>query len=478
MTKQDKIKYLEELEDLEYQKAEKNLYAFFKSSWEVLSPTTNLLYNWHQELIAEHLTACFRRQIKRLIINIQPRSLKSTLASIDFPAWCWTDDPSEKFMFASYSQGLAFKHSEDRKTLIKSNWYNSRWGDKFCITKDATQLVKNDKAGHIIATSLRGTAVGLGANILGIDDPHDVQKVHSDKIRETDIEIFDKKLYNRLDDKTNGVIIIIMQRCHEADLTGHLLKENEGYTHLKIPTIAEKKTIIDFPISGMELERPEGNILHEERENEIAIEKQKKKGDFYFSGQYQQNPSPTEGGIIKTKWFQFYNKLPEKFDYVIDSWDLAVKDKEVNDDACGIVWGVKGSLKYILGLIKKKMGFVTSLKELVLMREKFQLITKSIIEDKANGSPVIEVLKQKLDGIIAFNPKVDKMTRLMLCQPDFEAGQILLPSKDIATFDTETLMNSLSKFPNIANDDDVDALTTGLIYIKTQHKEINIEFFG
>lgn len=480
-TREEREKLLKELVLLDYEKSERNFAHFFRSAWPVLEPNTQLLYNWHHELIAEYLTACYLRQIKRLIINMPPRYSKSNEITVTWPCWVWTKVPEERFLITSYAGGLSTKHSTDRRTLIESRWYQAKWGcrcpelhhDPGCRSfRMATdQNVKsefaNDRRGHMTSTSMSGTATGKGGNILIVDDPHDTTRAESEIKRESDILEFDQKFTTRLDDKKNGVIIIVMQRLNEADLTGHCLKQG-GWTHVKLEGEATKKTIVVFPMSKKEVVREEGDALHPEREDKARLEiiRTKELGSYGYSCQYQQSPSPREGGILKRDWWQRYNKLPEKFDQVIDSWDFTFKEGTKNDFVCGTVWGRVQAFYYLLHLFKKQMGFEESLKQMLQMRTKFPEIRKTLIEEKANGAAIIEVAKKKVTGVIAYNPQGSKEERAAAVSPMIESGNVFLPVKDIATFDVEDFIEVCANFPNVAHDDEVDSATQALLYLR------------
>lgn len=490
MISRDLAQDLYELEVLENAKREKNFYSFFQKAWTIINPETPLLINWHQELIAEYMTAVQLRQIKRLIVNIPPRYIKSSLITITYPCWAWAKNPTERFMHSSYNYTLSMKHGDDRRAILRSKWYSSAW-NKFRLVKDAAEKITNNKRGHMIATSMQGAATGDGGNNIFIDDPHDALKANSDVMRKKDNESFDKKFITRLDDKENGVIVIVMQRLHEDDLTGHVMaKEGEQeYTHLVIPAEAEHKTTYSFPISCRTKVREEGDILHEAREDAKALALQRRnQGSYNYEGQYQQNPSPREGGIIKRNYWQYYNKLPLRtdglldFEQIVDFWDCSFKDLKTSDFVAGGVWGVKGADRWLLHVTYERLGFLATIKAMLDHRKRFMrpkknpddekevqqsYISKTIIEDKANGTAIIEVMKSKVSGIIAFNPGTDsKFERVCVIEPQLEAKNFYIPTKDCATFDVEMYVDNLAKFPNAKKDDLVDMTSMMGIYLK------------
>lgn len=481
-----------ELMALEYEKCYREYYAYFKRAWQVLEPATPLLPGWHHEAIAEHLTACYNRQIKRLIVNIPPRYSKSTLVTVTWPGWVWLHNPAERFMFTSYSAGLSTKHSIDRRTIIESEWYQSGWGcrckgpthDAACkgFRMSSDQNVKtefeNDRRGHMLATSMGGTATGKGGNILIVDDPHDITRADSQSKRTADVHEFDQKFTTRLDDKTNGVIIVVMQRLHPDDLTGHLLAQG-GYEHLCLPAEAPTRTVVRFPISGKEIVREQGDVLHPAREDKTALDNGPRKvmGTHGYNAQYQQEPKPLEGSILKRAWWKRYASLPTRaiqengkevhvkdFDEIVDFWDMNFKNLDTADTVVGGVFLRKGADVYILHMNYKPKGFIESKNAVKKNREIFPEIRKTVIEDKANGPAIIEALKSEVPGLVAFNPQGSKEERASAVTPQLEAGNVYLPEKDIATFDVESYITNLADFPNVAQDGDVDVTTMALLY--------------
>jgi len=477
-----------DLVHLEYELCSRRYYSFFKRAWEVIEPQTKLLSNWHQELIAEYMTACYLRQIKKLIINIPPRYTKSNLVTVAFPTWVWTQKPDERFLFTSYSASLSTKHSVDRRTIIESAWYQEGWGRKFKMASDQNVKTEfqNDKRGHMVATSMGGTATGKGGNILIVDDPHNPKRAESQLLRESAIQDFDQSFTTRLDDKVNGVIIIVMQRLHEGDLTGHLLSKG-GYTHLCLPAEAPQRTVVTFPVSGKEIVREEGAVLHPEREDKAALDKGPRLdlGSYGYANQYQQESSPREGGIFKRSYWKRYDKLFTKkvkqegqdqevevldYDEIVGFWDMSFKDLTTSDFVCGQTWGRKGANCYLLHQVKKQMGFSESLKAVRAMRDRYPEMRRTVIEDKANGPAIIESAKNEISGLIAFNPEGSKEERAAASEPMLEAGNVFLPEKSVATFDVEGYIENFAKFPKVVHDDDIDATTMALLYFKARER--------
>ena len=207
---------------------------FVRQAWHIIEPTTPLLWNWHLDAMCEYLEAVSAADLFRLIINLPPRSGKSLVASVLWPAWVWTKRASTRWLCASYSASLAIKFSIDRRTVISSQWYQSRWPIRLAGDQNLKQEFMNDARGHMIATSPSGTATGKGGEIIIADDLQNPEMAESEAERRNVIRFFDETLSTRLDDKRLGRIVVVQQRTHQADLTGHLLEQ--GGIDVAVPT--------------------------------------------------------------------------------------------------------------------------------------------------------------------------------------------------------------------------------------------------
>lgn len=463
---------LPSLEEVRQELAERKLADFIRQAWHVIEPATPYLHNWHIDLICEYLEAVSAGQITRLIINIPPRYMKSIAVSVMWPVWEWIRHPETRWIFASYSQSLSTKHSVDRRTIIQSDWYQSRWGDRFKLVEDHNLKTEflNDKRGHMIATSVGGTSTGKGGNRLVVDDPLNPKEAASDVLRERANTWFDQTFYSRLDDKKTGAIVVIMQRLHEKDLTGHLLEKGGEWEHLCLPAIAEDRQVIHFPMSGRTLVREPGDLLWPEREGPKEIEAAKLALRSYgFAGQYQQRPSPMEGGIFKRGWWKFYKEPPARFDEMLQSWDCSFKSASTSDYVVGQVWGRVGGEFYLLDQVRDRMDFTETLQAVRALTAKWPKARSKLIEDKANGQAVIDALKREIPGIIPVTPKESKEARAMAVQPFMEAGNVYLPDPSIAPW-IHDFIEECAAFPNAAHDDQVDAMTQALNRLAQRRK--------
>lgn len=452
---------------IDYKFAEADLSHFFLCAWDVLEPQAKLYWNWHHDLVCEYLMACYTGQIRRLIINIPPRTTKSLLCTVTFPVWVWLQDPRKRFLFGSYADSLARKHSLLRRNLIQSPWFQKYWAKNFQLSDDQNlkSNFTNNKTGQMISAGLLGSITGEGGDYVVIDDPHNPKKANSDTERESSLIAFDQAWSTRLNDKKNGRIIVIMQRLHENDLTGHLLSKNAGYVHLKIPQIAEQKTIYTFPLSGKELTRKAGELLHKERDGLAEIEQIKKDlGSFGFSGQQQQDPSPSGGGLVKRAWWRYYKALPSRFDQTIISMDPTFKGDENNDYVVAQCWGRVGANKYLIDQVRARLDFVTTIKTFRAFCAKHPNAHAKLVEAKANGEAIINTLKNEIPGIIPINPKTSKIQRVEAVAPQIESGNVYLPDPSLADWIGD-FVEEWAKMPRVKNDDQVDTGTQAITYL-------------
>lgn len=470
---------------LEHALCREDLAAFIEKTFKIVTPGVQYHHSWHIECIAEYLTACYRREIKRLIINIPPRSLKSVSSSVAFPAWLLGKDPSTRIMCASYAKSLSLKHSVDCRLVMESEWYKQCF-PKTRITSDNNQKTYyiTTERGYRLATSTGAATTGEGGNFLIVDDPHNAQEAQSKIIREGQINWFDQSFSTRLNDKENDVIIVIMQRLHNQDLTGHLL-ELGGWEHLCLPAIFEEKKIIS--IGRFQKVVKPGEILHPQRENKKVLEATKiQMGDYAFAGQYMQTPTPDGGGIFKRDSIKLYpaDKALPKFDCIIQSYDTALSESTTADYSAFQAWGIfeqdhdKGKAAMLLDAWQERLAYPDLKKK---MRNEYQNTRYGdgegrradivLIENKGSGISLIQDLQRQGVPIRAYNPgKADKIQRAHLVTYLFDAGLVFFPESKATRSKTynwaDQVIQQLVSFPNDEHDDHVDTLTQVLRYFR------------
>jgi predicted phage terminase large subunit-like protein len=469
------------LNQVKAEMAKRDLAAFSKEAWKVVEPHTPMLWNWHLDLICEYLMLAKLRHIRRLIINVPPQTTKSRTATIFFPAWCWVTEPQLRFMCVSYSggsNGLSTQHSAERRELLESRWYQSWFPGSVQFSRDQNQKTeyKNVKRGRMVATSTNGTATGKSSDFIILDDLINPKQADSDSERKSAIAFVDKTLRSRLSNQIIGVIIIVEQRTHDEDTSGHAKKLEPGvWTEVSLPMEATEHEQWTFPITGRVVERRPGELLWPERFPAFVCKSLRiGVGTHGYESQYQQQPSPPGGTIIKEDWIRYWTKdprktnplvcnppmrlMPEQLEEVIGSWDMSFKNETESSRVSGQVWGKAGARRILLGRRYGLWDFVQTQREVRGMKQDWPIISAMIVEDKANGPAIIASLKDEVQGLIPWPPKGHAMdskeARMFAVSPQFEAGNVELPDPDMEGYAwvREYVVN-LKRFPNKPNDD-------------------------
>ena len=456
-----------------------NLTAFVHAAWPILEPATTLKWNWHLDLISEYLTgikenrfkADFGEECEGIIFNVPPRTMKSLLITVLFPVWLWTTHPSRRFMFVSYAEKLSAQHSLLRRNVIHSAWYQERWGHVFRLARDQNEKnhYENSARGQMFSTAMQATATGMGGDILVFDDPLNPDQALSEAERTAVNFRFDATFRPRLNDPATGVKIIVMQRLHELDLTGHVLSKDPGrWKHIKLAAIAEKDQEWSFQGRKPYIQKT-GELLWPERLSAAYLGSMKTgMGSWAFAGQYQQNPAPMEGGLIKRNWIKYYKVLPERWDAMVQSWDCTFKASEDADFVAGQVWGKAQGRYYMLPYrLFERLDFGPTMRAIQSCHAAYPHAHAILIEDKANGPAIISELRQDIPGIIGVDPEGGKLARAQTMAPLWEAGSVLLP--DPQSFSVpwlEEYINNICAFPKVAHDDDMDSTSQALIYMR------------
>jgi hypothetical protein len=280
---------------------------FVRRAFLELNPGAVYQENWHLLAITYQLMRIAKGEITRLIITCPPRSLKSLITSVAFPAWLLGHHPEKRIIAASYGSELSKQLSLNTRSLMESGWYGATFPTTRMDPKKNTQdEIRTTKHGTRYATSVNGSLTGMGGSLILIDDPHKPDEAQSDVKREAVHNWFSNTLISRLNDKKNDAIIIIQQRVHEDDLVGRLLENSDDWTHLDLPAIADRPAKISIGPNKI-MERKTGDVLHPAREPIEILESLKNAmGSHVFNAQYLQRPVPSGGGIIKIEDFGRY----------------------------------------------------------------------------------------------------------------------------------------------------------------------------
>jgi predicted phage terminase large subunit-like protein len=444
--------------------------AFAEKVFHTLSPGEVFQANWHIDLICDRLEKVRRGEIRRLIINLPPRGLKSMLVSVAFPAFLLGHDPRTRIIVASYGADLAGKFGADTRTVMQSRWYLDLFsGARLLGGTPAAGDFSTTQQGGRLAVSAGGPITGRGARLIVIDDPLKASDAASDVERDRINAWFDQNVVQRLDDKKADAIIVVMQRLHDEDLTGYLL-EKGGWEHLRLPAIAEDDECFKLAIGGT-VGRNDGEALHPAREPLETLEALKHSiGVYDFAGQYQQDPAPREGGLVRAEHFPRQSAENVRFDMTVQSWDTAHKTGELNDYSVCTTWGRTSERRYhLLDVFRDKLAFPQLVARVQTLHAHHDPQT-ILVEDSASGASLIQSLRQDSNlPIKAIRPEGDKITRLNLLTGIIESGHVILPPQ--APWIDDFILE-ITRFPRAKHDDQVDSLTQALAWMRqaTQHQ--------
>lgn len=477
--------------EIEAERLTRSLSFYVQEAWKVVEPAIPFVYNWHIGLISEYLVALTQLQIQNLIINIPPRHMKSLQSCVIWPTWVWLSMPSSRWITGSYSLKLAVRDTLKSRRILQSDWYQDRFGDRFQLTGDQNEKSRyeNDKTGLRMAFGMDSQVTGEGGDFIVVDDALKSQDADSEVERGKVNEVWDSSLSTRANDPKTARRLIIGQRLHEDDLTGHVLErmkedaKSHQYELLCLPARYEPKRI--FTSIGLEDPRTTpGELLWPQHIDETALDAMEADlGERGTAGQLQQRPAPAGGAIFLRKWFDGQNRYDPGdssiFHRNIARWlfyDTAFKDKEQNDTNARIVFELMPDYRILLRLAwwaRMQVPQVTADVNDNTLRWNFDgKLRATVVEDKGSGIAVLQTLRQGTDEKVVpllqeFNPgTVSKTERARRASQWCERGCVLLPAPhpDVPwLFDFEEL---LFKFPTAKIDDPQDAFSMGILYLE------------
>lgn len=438
--------------------------------WKYADPS-DFVGNWHIDAISEHLEAVTRGEIRRLIINMPPRHSKSLQVSVFWPAWSWLTTPEKQFLFSSYAQTLSVRDSVKCRRLLESPWYRRNWGDRYRLTSDQNTKgrFENSAGGYRLATSVDGSLTGEGGDVIVVDDPHNVRDTGSEVKRVSTLEWWDEAMSTRVNDPATGAFIIVMQRVHERDLTGHILSRENDYVHLCLPARYESDhpTPTQTPLDFLDPRTEEGEPLWDNRFGDAELtELETRLGPYASAGQLQQRPAPRSGGFFKPQWFEIVDAAPLNAQRV-RYWDKASTSNGGDYTAgCLVALGLDGTT-YIEDVVRGQWspGARNAIikQTAILDRQRSETTGASpptIWIEQEGGSGGAESAQISIRDLIGFSvytdrPTGSKETRAQPLSAQAEAGNVRLVKGDwIGDFFAE-----LAQFPNGKHDDQVDAVS-------------------
>lgn len=423
---------------------------------------------------------------RRILVSMPPRAGKSTLISLFLIVWILRKHPAWKIMLTSHGERLATTWGRQIRRIAVGN---PDLGIHIAPDAGAAAEWETVQGGSVISRGIAGDLTGRGAKVLIIDDPHKgFVEVQSEAHRNMVWDWWTGTAQPRLEPP--ALVIVVMTRWHQDDLAGRLLsREWEGnpddWEQIRLPAIAEENDLIGRA-PGEPMLSP--LIPDETLEQATARWEQVKRdiGTMAFSALYQQAPSPAKGIVFDTSWFRYWtldpSLLPEdpEDDRVVllnpadlqgrwlDSWDCAFKDTSDSDYVVAQRWCRSGAQRYLLWQMRARMSFTATVSSMSGewadpnwhwgMR-----VNRRLVEDKANGTAVIDTLKRTITGLHPINPTNSKISRAYSVTPECEAGNVVLPHPSMPGYEwVLDLLHELANFPKGSHDDQTDALTQAL----------------
>lgn len=394
----------------------------------------------------------------RVGISMPPRHGKSWLTSIFLPAWFLMLFPEKNVILTSYE--AAFAASWGRRVRNFLQEHAATLGIQISQDSTAADRFHTSRGGGMITAGVGGAITGRGGDLILVDDPiKNWEEAYSETYRAKIIDWWNSTLYTRAE--PGASIVVLQTRWHEGDLLGYLLspanETHQSWQSVSLPAIAEE---------GDPLGRKVGEALCPERYDAAALQSIRQSvGSRAWASLYQQRPAAAEGNIIKREWMRQWTNIPPRWDELIISVDATFSGKATSDFVAMGVWGRVGAQKYLLDLVYKQMGITDTIEALVSLSAKWPEARLKLIENKANGPAIEDLLKRHMSGIVLWEPTGDKIARMNAVAPQFEAGNVLFPLHVTHPW-VQDLMDEIATFPNSIHDDRSDMLTQALLRLE------------
>jgi predicted phage terminase large subunit-like protein len=423
-------------------------------------------------LIDQALLDAVEGRHRRLIVTMPPQEGKSERISRTLPAWLLHRNPDLRIASVSATDGLSRRWGRAVRNDITMH---PELGLRVASdTAAANEWRIEGRDGGMITTSIRGTLVGRPVDVLIIDDPiSDQQEADSETMREHVKEWWRSVGSNRLPE--NAIVIVVQTRWHDDDLAGWLYAGRDEDTGgpdvwrlLNIPAQADHDPGRgETDILGRE--PGEYMVSARGRTREGWELRKRDAGSRAWSALFQGRPSPQDGGIFKRGWFRYYDTpravqrsdgtwFAAGADQVWISVDAAFKDTKSSDFVVMQVWAKRGARAWLLDQVCDRMDFPRTCTELINLSAIWPQAVGKLIEDKANGTAVLQSLFERVSGMIAVTPTEKKEARAHAITPLLEAGSVEFPAADIHPWIVKFVDECVS-FPNAAHDDQVDGMT-------------------
>ena len=457
----------------------------YEHYFRVANPSTKLYP--HVKYIVDKLQKIIDGEQHFYIVEMPPQHGKSLTITKTFPGYYLMKNPEKRVMVTAYSEALYREFANENRK--KFTYWAPKLYNLETRSNQASYFDLKDHRGSFFATSMLGGATGKSADLLIIDDPvKNAEEAGSKTIKDKIWDEWTQTFYPRL--QKGGSVIVIMTRWQQDDLAGRLLqKKSLPWEEIKLPAIAE-----DIPDGQTdEIGRHNGEALCPDLHSldELLTHKHDM-GTQAFTALYQQSPTIQGGNIFKREWVKYYVPTrakmlelgltekevqiqPMHMDQTVQSWDATFKSGENDDYVAGQVWAKRDADYYLLDWIHDRMTFTETLSAIRQMTTKYPQARAKYIEDKANGSAIIDTLKHEIAGIIPVTPDGGKVVRASAVSPLWEAGNVYVPHP-LWKPDIEDMLEELFAFPNAPHDDYVDAMTQALNYVKKHSLRIHRYF--
>lgn len=439
--------------------ARRDFRTFVQLAFPIINGGAQMEPSWHIDAMCHVLEEIYAGQILRQIINMPPRTLKSQIVSILWPAFLLGQNPALEIVVVSYADALAQQLSTDTRRLMLSPLYRKLFPDTVLEKQSSSHLVTT-KGGTRYATTIAGSVTGFGADVTILDDPHNASEAYSEPARNAVKSYVRQSLLSRGNHPARSKFVLVMQRLHQDDLSGHFLASG-GWQLLKLQAQATEAQTIPTG-AGEHHQVRVGDLLLPNRLTAAFLkDQQRDMGSLEFQAQYQQEPAPAQGALIKRSWLVYGDPPARQGGRVTLSLDAAVKANPVNDFSVVTVWLEQNGKHYLRHVWRERVEFPALQQKMQVLRQQYAP-DAILIEDSASGSALIQAMKRSGAPVIARSCKDSKESRLVSVSPYFEAGQVVLP-KDapfLAAYVTELL-----GFPGSRHDDQVDSTTQYLRWV-------------
>lgn len=442
--------------------------TFVARVMETLEPGNPYEPNWHVELIAHNLEQVRAGTVKRLMLNMPPRSMKSIMVSVAFVAWILGHDPARRIMCLTYSKEVAQAQAKLFQRLMAADWMRRIFPELKPKVPSRLLEWESTAGGYRLAASVDGSILSRGADMIILDDPNKGQEIYSKAAREKVKAAYNLTISTRLNHPNENPIICVMQRLHADDLAGHMMT-HEDWNVVRVSAVALKRERWNLGHGQFKI-RNAGELLQSSRLGRAELETLKRKlGTIAFEAQYQQQPTPEDGIIIKRQWLRYAEEPPEQFDAKIISWDTASTLSEDADYSVGTVWGIGNQEIHLLYVDRVKMEAPDLRHHIEQMHVSWRA-DRTIIEDADLGRALAQDLRRSSAQCkpLLVKPRIEKLARMQARSVMFETGRIFLPREAPWLAD---YLDELLGFPNRRYDDQVDSTSQALDWIQQRFQQ-------